>query len=193
MGLDKPGPPFGRRVEQENTLIAWVQASGWRMAALADVRSLGLRSWAIGAGAVRDLVWNQLGGLPDVPPAGDVDVVHFDPDRDDDDAPQAQLVARSPASVGGGQPGRRAPLAAGPGAAHLAGRWHRLVARGRHLRGGDAPRRRPRRRDRALRPRRPVRAGGAPKPALPVARGVRGAQVEEALGRGVEGVRFEEG
>lgn len=83
-------------MDHENTLIAWVQASDWLMPALADVRSLSLRSWAIGAGAVRDLVWNRLCGLPDVPPAGDVDVVHFDPDRDDDAALQAQLVARSP-------------------------------------------------------------------------------------------------
>lgn len=83
-------------MDHENTLIAWVQASDWLMAALADVQTLRLQSWAIGAGAVRDVVWNRLHGLPDAPPASDVDVVHFDPCRDDDDTLQAQLVALSP-------------------------------------------------------------------------------------------------
>ncbi len=83
-------------MDHENTLIAWVQASDWLMAALSDVRSLRLRSWAIGAGAVRDVVWNRLHGLADAPPVSDVDVVHFDPDRDDDGALEARLKARSP-------------------------------------------------------------------------------------------------
>lgn len=35
----------------------------------------------IGAGAVRNAVWDHLHGRPVSPPAGDIDVVWFDPDR----------------------------------------------------------------------------------------------------------------
>ena len=55
-----------------------VHSSSHLMAALMAVRTLGLNSWCIGAGAVRSLVWDTLHGFeqPSVP--DDVDVVYFD-------------------------------------------------------------------------------------------------------------------
>lgn len=52
--------------------------SDWLMAALRAVRSLGLESWCIGAGAVRALVWNHLHGFSVEQHVSDVDVVFFD-------------------------------------------------------------------------------------------------------------------
>ncbi|MGV7206645.1 nucleotidyltransferase family protein [Oxalobacteraceae bacterium A2-2] len=55
------------------------------MALLAEVRALGLSSWCIGAGAVRNLVWDRLHGV-DATSSDDIDVVYFDaaggPERD---------------------------------------------------------------------------------------------------------------
>ncbi|WP_174258314.1 nucleotidyltransferase family protein [Variovorax sp. PBL-H6] len=48
------------------------------MAALRAVRSLGLSSWCIGAGAVRSLVWDALHGYERASALEDVDVVYFD-------------------------------------------------------------------------------------------------------------------
>jgi hypothetical protein len=49
-----------------------------RMDALRAVRSLGLPDCWIGAGFVRNAVWDHLHGYPRRPPVGDVDVVWFD-------------------------------------------------------------------------------------------------------------------
>lgn len=70
----------------EQQLQQLVRGSAWLMAALRCVRSLGLARWCIGGGAVRDLVWNHLHGLPQRLPR-DIDVVYFDaadprPERD---------------------------------------------------------------------------------------------------------------
>lgn len=55
-----------------------VRSSNSLMAALRAVRSLGLRSWCIGAGAVRSLVWDALHGYERPSTLEDVDVVYFD-------------------------------------------------------------------------------------------------------------------
>ncbi|MBD9404376.1 nucleotidyltransferase family protein [Acidovorax sp. ACV02] len=54
-----------------------VRSSPRLMAALVAVRSLGLSSWCIGAGAVRSLVWDALHGFDAPSKLQDVDVVHF--------------------------------------------------------------------------------------------------------------------
>ena len=48
------------------------------MAALETVRELRLASWCIGAGAVRNLVWDSLHGLTTPSALADVDVAYFD-------------------------------------------------------------------------------------------------------------------
>ncbi|MBD9485352.1 nucleotidyltransferase family protein [Pseudomonas sp. PDM14] len=59
-------------------LIHLAQQSAWLMEALHAARSLQLASWCIGAGAVRNLVWDHLHQRPAQVP-GDIDLVYFDP------------------------------------------------------------------------------------------------------------------
>ena len=51
------------------------------MAALRAVRDLNLPSWAIGAGAIRNAVWDHLHGFSNATVAQDIDVVFFDPEN----------------------------------------------------------------------------------------------------------------
>jgi hypothetical protein len=50
-----------------------------RMAALRAVRALALPDGWIGGGFVRDALWDHLHDQSPMPPAGDVDVLYFDP------------------------------------------------------------------------------------------------------------------
>jgi hypothetical protein len=59
-------------------LISIVQASPWFMNALVTVASLNLTSWCIGAGAVRNLVWDRLHEYEKPSVLSDIDVVYFD-------------------------------------------------------------------------------------------------------------------
>ena len=61
-------------------LVALARAAPWFMDALAHVRALGLPAWCVGAGAVRNLVWDALHGHATSPMPADVDVAHFDAD-----------------------------------------------------------------------------------------------------------------
>lgn len=59
-------------------LAALARATPWFMRALASVRCLGLRDWCIGAGAVRNLVWDALHAHAAPSHLPDVDVAFFD-------------------------------------------------------------------------------------------------------------------
>lgn len=61
----------------EEDLRGIVRASPWFMNALGAVRSLHIESWCIGAGAVRNLVWDHLHGYSEPSAFGDVDVAYF--------------------------------------------------------------------------------------------------------------------
>ncbi len=82
-------------------LVALARATPWFMQALAHARALRLRAWCIGAGAVRNLVWDALSGHAAPSALADVDVAHFDADdlspRRDADL-QRQLHALAPAT-----------------------------------------------------------------------------------------------
>jgi hypothetical protein len=71
---------------QHQELARIVTCSPWLMSALQAVRSLQLQSWCIGAGAVRNLVWDALHDYKEPSALTDVDVVYFDlnaaPDQD---------------------------------------------------------------------------------------------------------------
>ena len=54
------------------------RSSAWFMAALTAVRVLELSSWCIGAGAVRNLVWDALHDYAAPSQLADVDVAYFD-------------------------------------------------------------------------------------------------------------------
>jgi uncharacterized protein len=56
-----------------------VAASAPFMAALRAARSLGLADWCIGAGALRNLVWDALHAFERPTPPADVDLAFFDP------------------------------------------------------------------------------------------------------------------
>ncbi len=74
-----------------------VCGTGWLLEALREARGLGLPDWCVGAGAVRNAVWDSLSGHTTPSALSDVDVVYFDPrdltqERDDE---LASRLARS--------------------------------------------------------------------------------------------------
>jgi uncharacterized protein len=79
-------------------LMQIVAQSHWFMPALRSVRSLKLQSWCIGAGAVRNLVWDHLHGYERPSALADVDVAYFDTSAElgRDDELQAVLHALQP-------------------------------------------------------------------------------------------------
>jgi len=76
-----------------------VAQSGWLMAALRAARSLGLESWCIGAGAIRNLVWDELHGYQTPSALADIDLAFFDPEAEPglDQALQRRLQQQAPA------------------------------------------------------------------------------------------------
>lgn len=64
--------------DMQTRLVTIARESTWFWTALVAVRSLKLSSWCIGAGAIRNLVWDSLHDF-EIPSAlSDVDVAHFD-------------------------------------------------------------------------------------------------------------------
>jgi uncharacterized protein len=59
-------------------LVEIASESAWFMDALAAVRQLDLAKWCIGAGAIRNLVWDHLHNKSSPSPLADVDVAYFD-------------------------------------------------------------------------------------------------------------------
>ena len=59
-------------------LVSLVRDSKWFMQALHAVSDLRLESWCIGAGAVRNLVWDDLHAYKQPSKLADVDVTYFD-------------------------------------------------------------------------------------------------------------------
>ena len=71
------------------------------MQALAQVRALRLHAWCVGAGAVRNLVWDALHETAAPSALADIDVAHFDADdlsQERDAALQRQLQSMAPAT-----------------------------------------------------------------------------------------------
>jgi uncharacterized protein len=71
-------------------LVEIAHATPWMMQALQAAASLKLPSWCIGAGAVRNMVWDHLHGYSTPSPLADVDFAYFD--ADDLSAPSEHLV-----------------------------------------------------------------------------------------------------
>lgn len=85
--------------QQQEDLRRIARASRWFLPALEAVRSLQLKSWCIGAGAVRNLVWDHLHAYEEPSALSDIDVAYFDPSRGGpghDAEIQAQLVSQEP-------------------------------------------------------------------------------------------------
>jgi hypothetical protein len=77
--------PSAVLAERLATLVA---GDAWLMTVLKIVGRLNLPDWAVGAGAVRNLVWDHLSAKPTRTPPADIDVLYFDP-RDSDPAHEA--------------------------------------------------------------------------------------------------------
>ena len=56
----------------------WLKADPQRMSALEQAAQLGLADWCIGAGFVRNLVWDKLHGNTTSTPCNDIDLIYFD-------------------------------------------------------------------------------------------------------------------
>lgn len=57
----------------------WVRDSAWFMSALKAARSLKLADWCIGAGVLRNLVWDHLHDHEQSTVGNDIDLAYFDP------------------------------------------------------------------------------------------------------------------
>ncbi|WP_231137383.1 nucleotidyltransferase family protein [Chromobacterium paludis] len=93
----RPAPPT--READEARLRAMILGTPWLMAALHAARQLELDAWCIGAGAVRNAVWDHLHGYHQPSALADIDVAYFDPaclEQAQDDALQARLQAIAP-------------------------------------------------------------------------------------------------
>lgn len=66
---------------QRRALVAIAHATPWFMQALQAARALALPSWCIGAGAVRNLVWDHLHGHREPSLLTDVDLAYFAADE----------------------------------------------------------------------------------------------------------------
>lgn len=86
--------PLATEVARRTQLAAWVADDAALMGALRAAASLGLASWCIGAGAVRNLAWDRLyGGSGPATAAADVDLVFHDA-GDTSPAREQRLQAR---------------------------------------------------------------------------------------------------
>ena len=86
----------------ESRIASILRADPFRWHLLDAVRALGLPDSWIGAGFVRNAVWDHLHGRPPSPLTGDVDVIWYDLDRTDsaeDRRHEAALRAAEPSIV----------------------------------------------------------------------------------------------
>jgi uncharacterized protein len=83
-------------VTKEDELRALLGGNRWFMDVLAAVRACGPPNWVVGAGVIRNIVWDYLQGHDTPTPVKDVDVAFFDPSdatRERDAALERQLYA----------------------------------------------------------------------------------------------------
>lgn len=62
----------------EQQIVDWLASDTQRMTILHSVQQLNLKDWAIGAGFVRNLVWDRLHNKKLNTPLNDIDVLYFD-------------------------------------------------------------------------------------------------------------------
>lgn len=84
--------------DPESQLERIIEESEWFVAALTEARKLDLAAWCIGAGALRNLVWDTLHGYTEPSVLSDLDLAWFDPTdttRQRDLELQARLSAQA--------------------------------------------------------------------------------------------------
>lgn len=86
-------------MKYEKEIRELIASTDWFTRALRDVQSLGLQSWCIGAGALRNLIWDARHGYPPLTNQSDIDVAYFNDGElraCADEALQARLEALDP-------------------------------------------------------------------------------------------------
>lgn len=68
-------------ISQQQFVTDTLNSSPWHMSSLRIVRELGLTDWAIGAGFVRNAVWDRLHRYGKHTPLADIDVLFFEHDN----------------------------------------------------------------------------------------------------------------
>ena len=63
----------------ETNIIDLVESDEWMMSVLRAARNLNLDDWMIGAGFIRNKVWDYLHGYREPTPLADIDLIYFDP------------------------------------------------------------------------------------------------------------------
>lgn len=66
-------------MQLEEQLVHIILSKSWFMEALLTVRELKLSSWCIGAGVIRNIVWDHVHHFQQPTDLWDVDVAYFDP------------------------------------------------------------------------------------------------------------------
>ncbi|HEY1074951.1 MAG TPA: nucleotidyltransferase family protein [Patescibacteria group bacterium] len=69
---------------KEKDILILIEQDIWMMRILEITRDLNLPDWWIGAGFVRNKVWDHLHGYEERTPLADVDVIYFDPSNLDE-------------------------------------------------------------------------------------------------------------
>ncbi len=87
-------------LKTDTDILALVAGDAWMMGALEAVAALGLPDAWIGAGFLRDAVWDRLHGYASRTPPGDIDAIYHDP-GDLDPAAEAALETRLGAALPG--------------------------------------------------------------------------------------------
>jgi hypothetical protein len=88
-------------VTKEDELRAILRGNRWFMEVLTSVRDCGPPNWVVGAGVIRNIVWDHLHAYVTPTPVKDVDVAFFDPSdvsRERDAALERQLHAAMPSA-----------------------------------------------------------------------------------------------
>jgi hypothetical protein len=67
------------RIETEKEILDLIRTDSWMIKVLATVAELNLPDWWIGAGFVRNKVWDTIFDLEKRTPLGDIDVIFFEP------------------------------------------------------------------------------------------------------------------
>ena len=67
------------RQNYHQELIKLIQSSPWFMSVLEAVRACNPPDWLVGAGVIRNLVWDYLHQYQTPTPLADIDVIFFDP------------------------------------------------------------------------------------------------------------------
>ncbi|MFG6178913.1 nucleotidyltransferase family protein [Halomonas sp. THAF12] len=68
-------------MNREHQILSWLMQDAMRMAALRVAASMNLRDWCIGAGFVRNLVWDKSHGYTVTTPLNDIDLIYHDSSR----------------------------------------------------------------------------------------------------------------